>query len=86
MPRRKLFKTASGTKVHWSENEEGILTECGQVVDRPAGRSDRMDCQLCGKIVKARGKRRQISGIKGYHAARGFVDEISGAGAASVPL
>lgn len=54
MPRRPVYQTATGRTGHWSENDEGMLTECGAVVNNRAPKIVVMNCNNCSRVVKAR--------------------------------
>jgi hypothetical protein len=54
MPRRPVFQTATTRVGHWSENNEGLLTECGAVVNNRAPKIVVMNCNNCSRVVKAR--------------------------------
>lgn len=66
MPKRPVFQTATSNVGHWSENNEGLMTECGAVVHNRAPKIVVMNCNNCGRVVKAR-QGRAISNGKRSH-------------------
>lgn len=54
MPRRTVWQTATSRVGHWSEDNDGLVTECGAAVNNRAPKIVVMNCQNCSRVVKAR--------------------------------
>lgn len=54
MAARLVYQTQSSTVGHWSQDNDGLLTECGSEVYSRAPKIVKMTCGNCTRVVKAR--------------------------------